>query len=165
MGQETRSSSRREMEQNSLGHRITDRYDSMKGKHAQNCCVYFWIGLFVFPLPRAVTEIGGPKNRWWGSRTETQKLKRWPEGFLVIRNTLCPLKTILQTFPQVFLVFLFLVCSIVPSHVSLCALGPTHPCCGSELWLMELKMDIKSSVPFGHFLLDFLCNSSFKFQN
>lgn len=120
------------MEQNSLGHRITDRYGRMKGKHALDCCVYFWIGLFVFPLPRVVTKIGAPQNCWWGSRTETQKSKRWPEGFLVIRN----IADISSSFIY-FLFFLTTVCSL-PSR--------------SELWLMNLKVVL---------LLDLLCNSFF----
>lgn len=104
------------------GYRITDRCGRMKGKHAQNCCVYFWIGLFVFLLPSVVTKIAEPKNRWWGSGAETEKLKRWPEGFLVIRNILCPLQTILQTFPQgsAFL-FFFVHSGIVPFQVPLCS--------------------------------------------
>lgn len=80
----------------------------------------------------------------------------------MISNILCCLQTILQRFPPVFFV---LESSIVPFQVSLCALWPAHPCCRSKLWLMELKMDIKSSVPFRLFLPDFLCDSSFKFEN
>lgn len=31
--------------------------------NTQNCCVYFWIGLFVFHLPRVVSRIGKPKKK------------------------------------------------------------------------------------------------------
>lgn len=78
----------------------------MKGKHTQNCCVY--LGLFVFLLPRQVTKIGRPKNCWWASREETQKLKRWQEGFLVIRNILCPPPKHGADMSSSFLLFFFL---------------------------------------------------------
>lgn len=82
----------------------------------------------------------------------------------MVRNILCTLQTILQTFPCVFLVSLVLTCSNIAFDLSLSALGPVHPCCRSEPWQMKLKIDIKSSVPSPPVLLYFLCNS-FKSEN
>ena len=74
------------MEQNSLGHSITDRSGTRNGKHAPNCCVYFWIGLFVFSLPSGDKDWRSRKKTgWWESRTESHKKKR-TQGFVVIRK-------------------------------------------------------------------------------
>lgn len=94
--------------------------------NTQNCCVYFWIGLFVFHLPTVVSRIGKPKKKIAGG---DRGQKDWWGGLKELWNALSPL----QSMHPSFWVFFFGLCR-KNKTVFMC-LCPVYQCCRPELCL------------------------------